>query len=51
MGTKLINYSSVNISEVMDALHHKYTASHKHFNETCGISETNRHKELGIIKK
>ena len=51
MGVKLGNDASVNTSEAMAALRHKSVAAHKHYNKTSGISETNRHKALGIIKK
>ena len=50
MATKLGNDDSVNITEAMAALRHKSVAAHKHYNKTSGISETNRHKALGIIK-
>ena len=50
VATKLGNDDSVNVTEAMAALRHKSVAAHKHYNKTSGISETNRHKALGIIK-
>ena len=32
------------------SIRQKFAAAHKHYNKTSGISETNRHKALGIIK-
>ena len=51
MGTKLENDASVSMPEAMAALRHESVAAHKCFNKTSCISETNRCKALGIIKK
>ena len=51
VATKLGNDSSVNTSESMAALRHNSVAARKHYNKTSGISETCKHKALGIIKK
>ena len=51
MCTKLNNDDSVDITEAMAALRHRSAATHKHCNKTSGISECNRYKVLGVIKK
>ena len=51
MATKLGNDENVNTSESMAALRHDSVSAHKHHNETSSISETSKHKALGIVKK
>ena len=51
LAAKLGNDGSVSVTEAMAALRHRSVSAHKHCNRTSGISETNRFKALGIIKK
>ena len=50
MATKLGNDASVNLTENMASLRHESASAHKSHNRKSGISETNKHKVLGIIK-
>ena len=51
MATKLGNDASVNLTENMASLRHKSASAHKSYNRKSGVSETNKCKPLGIIKK
>ena len=51
MCTKLGNDDNADMTEAIAALRHRSAATYKHCNKTSSISECNRYKALGIIKK
>ena len=42
--------NSTDITEEISTLCHRSTATHKYYNKTSSMSESNRYKVLGIIR-